>query len=154
MRYSDSNYLVEYLSDEKESLPMKNTILVNHLRSGIMSLFFISHIIEVVFVLFLCIFLLGPAVIFIINGLFCAFLFARPHWFPLVTIYKVIFHLSDDDFYMDEIGLDLWFWLARILMVIIALGQIILGIYFLTQYGFLNQNLIYLIINNWSVNPN
>jgi hypothetical protein len=32
-------------------------------------------------------------------------------------------------------------------MVIIVLGQITVGIYFLSRYGFLNQNLIYLLRN-------
>ena len=121
--------------------------MVNHLHSGFMSLLFISRIIEVISMLFLSIFLLGPAVFCIINGLFCAFFFARPYRYPLLVAYKFIFRLSDDDFYMEELRLGFWFWFSRTLMVIIALGQIIAGIYFLAHYGFLNQNLIYLIRN-------
>jgi hypothetical protein len=126
---------------------MKQTTMVNHLRSGTMSLLFLSHIIEVTFVIFLTIFLLGPAVFFIINGLFCAFLFLRPHISSLVGFYKFIFRLTDDDFYMEELDLGFSFWLSRVLMVIIVLGQITVGIYFLSRYGFLNQNLIYLLRN-------
>jgi hypothetical protein len=144
MENSESKSLIEYLLEEDEP-SMKRTILINHIRSGIITLFFISHIIEVSFVLFLSIFLLGPAVFFIINGLFCAFLFARPHWYPLVGIHKFLFRLTNEDYYMEEIRLGLVFWIGRLLMAIIALGQIALGVYFLAQYGFLDQNLIYLI---------
>jgi hypothetical protein len=48
---------------------------------------------------------------------------------------------------MDEVTLGFWFWLSRTLMIIFSLGQVIIGIYFLIRYGFLNQNLIYLIRN-------
>jgi hypothetical protein len=126
---------------------MKRIIMVNHLRSDIISLYFIGHIIEVTFAIFLSIFLLGPAVFFIINGLFCGFMFARPYWYQLLVPYKYLFHLFDDDFYMDEVKLGFWFCLSRALMVIFSLGQVVVGIYFLASYGFLNQNLIYLIRN-------
>lgn len=126
---------------------MKQTILVNHLRSGTISLFFISHIIEVVFVVFVSIFLLGPAITFIISGLLCAFFFLRPHVYLFLAPYKKVFHLADDDFFMHELKLNFWFWFLRVLMIIITLGQIITGSYFLAKYGFLNQNLIYLILN-------
>ena len=144
MENSDSKTLIEYLLEDDEP-SMKRTILVNHIRSGIFSLFYLSHIIEVSFVLFLSIFLLGPAVFFIINGLFFSFLFARPHWYPLLTIHKFLFRLSNDDYYMQELGLGLGFWVSRTLMLIVAFGQIALGIYFLARYGFLDQNLIHLI---------
>lgn len=124
---------------------MKDTIIVNRIRSGIMTMHFISHIIEVTFVLFISIFLLGPAVSFILNGLFCGFLFFRPHWFRLLGAYKFLFHLEDEDFYMQEQPLNFPFWLSRSLMAIVAIGQIVIGIYFLTRYGFLNQNLLYLL---------
>jgi hypothetical protein len=147
METTDSKSLIEYLMDE-DNPTMKRTILVNHMRSGLMSLFYISHIIEVCFVLFLSIFLLGPAVFFILNGLFCAFLFIRPHWHPLVKFHRFILRLSSDDYYMEEIPLGLGFWIVRTLMAIIALGQIALGIYFLASYGFLDQNLIHLLSHN------
>ena len=149
MENSDTKSLIEYHLDEDQPMA-KRKILVNHLRAGITSLFYISHIIEVGFVLFLSIFLLGPAVSFIINGVLCAVLFARPHWSRLVAIHKYLFHLSNDDYYMQEISLGLGFWIGRVLMVIVALGQIALGIYFLTRFGFLDQNLIYLISQNWT----
>ena len=46
---------------------------------------------------------------------------------------------------MDEVKFGFWFCLSRALMVIFSLGQVVVGIYFLARYGFLNQNLIYLI---------
>jgi hypothetical protein len=46
---------------------------------------------------------------------------------------------------MDEVTLGFWFWLSRALMLIFSLGQVVVGIYSLARYGFLNQNLIYLI---------
>jgi hypothetical protein len=144
MENSDAKTLIEYqLEDDEPS--MKRTILVNHIRSGMFSLIYLSHIIEVCFLLFLSIFLFGPAVFFIIDGLFFSFLFARPHWYPLLSIHKFLFHLSNDDYYMQEVDLGLWFWVGRILMLIVAFGQIALGIYFLTIYGFLDQNLIHLL---------
>jgi len=153
MENSDTKSLIEYHLEEDQPVT-KRTILVNHLRAGITSLFYISHIIEVGFVLFLSIFLLGPAMSFIINGVLCAILFARPHWSPLVPIHKYLFHLSIDDYYMQEIHLGPGFWIGRVLMAIVALGQIALGIYFLARFGFLDQNLIYLISHNWtSANP-
>jgi hypothetical protein len=124
---------------------MKSTVNVNRLRSGIMSMLFISHIIEVTFVIFLSIFLLGPAIFFIITGLFCAVLFFRPHWIRLLGVYKFLFRLEDEDFYLHELPLNFGFWLTRSLMVILVLGQITVGIYYLSSYGFLNQNLIYLL---------
>lgn len=124
---------------------MKRSIMVNHLRSDIISLYYIGHIIEVTFVIFLSIFLLGPAVFFILNGLFCGFMFARPYWYQLLVPYKYLFHLFDDDFYMDEVDLDFRFWLSRALMLVFSLGQVVVGIFFLARYGFLNQNLIHLI---------
>ncbi|GEM_PF-5720566 len=126
---------------------MKRIVMVNHLRSDIISLYFIGHLIEVTFAIFLSIFLLGPAVFFIINGIFCGFLFARPYWYQLLGPYKFLFHLFDDDFYMDEVKLDAWFWISRSLMVAFSLGQFVIGIYFLVRFGFLSQNLIYLIHN-------
>jgi hypothetical protein len=144
MESSDSKTLIEYLLEDDEP-SMKRTILVNHIRSGMFSFVYLSHIIEVCFVLFLSIFLLGPAVFFIINGLFFSFLFARPHWYPLLSIHKFLFRLSDDDYYIEEVSLGLWFWVGRILMLVLAIGQIVLGVYFLARYGFLDQNLIHLL---------
>ena len=143
MENSNSKSLIEYLLEEDKPT-MKRTILVNHIRSGKFSLVYLSYIIEVSFVLFLSIFLLGPAIFFIINGVFCAFLFARPHWYRLLVIHKRLFRLSDDDYYMQEVRLGLGFWIGRVLMAMIAFGQIALGIYFLARYGFLDQNLIHL----------
>jgi hypothetical protein len=147
MENSGSETLIEYRVDEAKP-SLKTKILVNHLRAGTISMIFISHMIEVGFVLFLSIFVLGPAVFFIISGLFSAFLFVRPHWFSLLGVYKAIFHVYDEDFYLNEINLNFWFWISRILMVIFAIGQIIIGIYFLNHYGFLDQNLIYLLMHN------
>ena len=153
METSDSKSLIEYHLEEDQPMT-KRMILVNHLRSGITSLFYISHIIEVGFVLFLSIFLFGPAVSFILSGILCAFLFSRPHFSPLVAVHKVLFHLSSDDYYMQEIRPGLGFWAGRVLMAIVALGQIALGVYFLARYGFLDQNLIHLISHTWtSTNP-
>jgi hypothetical protein len=141
---SNSKSLIEYLL-EKDEPTMKRTIRVNHIRSGMFSLIYLSHIIEISFVLFLSNFLLGPAVFFIINGLFFSFLFTRPHWYRLLAIHKFLFRLTNDDYYMQEVHLGLGFWIGRILMAIIALGQIALGVYYLARYGFLDQNLIHLI---------
>ncbi|MBN2257554.1 MAG: hypothetical protein JW704_06995 [Anaerolineaceae bacterium] len=147
MENSDLKSLIESLQ-EVTAPPMKRTILVNHLRSGIISLMFLSHFIEVTLVLFLSIFLLGPAVFFIINGIFCGLLFFRPHWLPLLRAYKFLFRLDDEDFYMNEQALSLGFWVSRFLMVVFVVSQIAIGIYFLSQYGFLNQNLIHLLTQN------
>lgn len=144
MENSDSKTLIEYLLEDDEP-SMKRTILVNRIRSGMFSLVYLSYIIEVSFALFLSIFLLGPAVFFIINGIFFSFLFARPHWYRLLSIHKFLFRLSNEDYFMEEVSLGLGFWVGRAIMLIVAFGQIALGVYFLIRYGFLDQNLIHLI---------
>ena len=125
---------------------MTKTIYANRYNSTILSLNFISHFLEIIILDFASIFILGPAVFFIINGLLCAILFFRPYFQPLYEIYKFIFRLKDYEFYMQEVTLTIGFLLSRSLMAIIVIGQIGIGLYFLIRFGFLEQNLIHAIL--------
>jgi len=125
---------------------MTKTVYVNRYNSSVLSLNFISHFLEIIILVFLTIFILGPAVFFIINGLLCAILFFRPYFRPLYEAYKFIFKLKDYEFYMQEVSLTIGFWLTRSVLAIIVIGQIGIGIYFLIRFGFLEQNMIHVIL--------
>lgn len=125
---------------------MTKTIYVNRYNSSILSLNFISHFLETILFVFFSIFVLGPAVFFVIDGVVCVILFFRPYFQPIYAAYKFLFRLKDYDFYMQEIPITFGFLLSRSVMAIIAIGQIGIGLYFLIRYGFLEQNLIHAIL--------
>jgi hypothetical protein len=125
---------------------MAKIIYVNRYNSSVLSLNFLSRVLGTIILVFLSIFFLGPAVFFIINGVFCTILFFRPYSRILYQVYKFLFKLKDYEFYMQEVPLNFGFWIKRGLLAIIALGQIGIGIYFLIRYGFLEQNLIHAIL--------
>ncbi len=125
---------------------MAKTIYVNRYNSSILSLTFLSRVLGTAILVFLSIFILGPAVFFIISGMFCTILFFRPYSRPLYEAYKFLFKLKDYEFYMQQVTLNFGFWVKMGFMVIIAVGQIVIGINFLIQHGFLAQNLIHTIL--------
>ncbi|MGA9398954.1 MAG: hypothetical protein WBV22_11925 [Anaerolineaceae bacterium] len=125
---------------------MTKIVYANRYNSSVLSLNLISRFLEIIILVFLTIFILGPAVFFIICGLLCAILFFRPYFRPLYEAYKFIFRLKDYEFYMQGIPLNIGFWFSRSIMAIIVIGQIGIGIYFLIRFGFLEQNLIHAIL--------
>lgn len=129
---------------------MTKSVYANRYNSTILSLNFMSHFLGMIILVFLTIFILGPAVFLLINGIFCAILFFRPYFQPLYEAYKFIFRLKDNEFYMQEVPLTFSFWLSRSFLALIVFGQIGIGIYFLIRFGFLEQNLIYTILQQTS----
>ncbi len=125
---------------------MTKTVYAFRYNSSILSLNFISRFLGIIILDFLSIFILGPAVFFILNGFLCAILFFRPYFRLLYEAYKFLFKLKDYEFYVQEVPLTIRFLFNRGILAFIVIGQIGVGIYFLIRFGFLEQNMIYAIM--------